>query len=157
MATHSQVQVGTRIIKLWFMGIRRRQSTLINTLTGHTAMVSLASRSVPDGNTLASASWDSTVRLWMWQQAPIMPRSQDSTGIFVYSVAFSPDGNTLASASWDNTRAVMGCASATGHSKSQTLLIGHTVSCQQCVVQPRWHHTRKCKCEQRTASCGYGM
>lgn len=57
----------------------------------------------PDGKTLASGSYDQTVRLWHVDTG--QPRGAPLTGHQekVLSVAFSPDGKTLASGSWDNT------------------------------------------------------
>ena len=56
----------------------------------------------PDGGTLASASWDQTIRLWNPNTA------QHKTTLIghtdgINSVVFSPDGGTLASASLDRT------------------------------------------------------
>ena len=60
----------------------------------------------PGRHTLASASFDNTVRLWnVTDPAHPMPLGQSLTGHtdFVNSVAFSPDGHTLASGSNDRT------------------------------------------------------
>ena len=55
-----------------------------------------------DGQTLASGSWDKTIRLWnphTAQHKMTLIGHTDAIG----SVAFSPDGQTLASGSWDKT------------------------------------------------------
>ncbi|NJK37185.1 MAG: AAA family ATPase [Oscillatoriales cyanobacterium SM2_3_0] len=53
----------------------------------------------PDGQTLASASWDKTIKLWKLDGTPI--RTLVGHQGRVQSVQFSPDGKTLASAGWD--------------------------------------------------------
>ena len=55
----------------------------------------------PDGNTIASASADNTVKLWSKDGQELSTLSGHNDR--VWSVAFSPDGNTIASASEDNT------------------------------------------------------
>jgi hypothetical protein len=71
-------------------------------LTGHTDSVEDVAFS-PDGELLASASWDGTVRLW--EVASGQQRGEPLTGHTdsVVGVAFSPDGKLLASASSDGT------------------------------------------------------
>jgi WD40 repeat protein len=56
----------------------------------------------PDGNRIASGSFDKTIRLWDREGNPIAEPIKGHDN-WVISVAFSPDGNTIASGSWDKT------------------------------------------------------
>jgi cytochrome c len=70
------------------------------TFEGHTApIVSLAVS--PDGNTIASASWDRSIRLW--PLAGGAPRILEGHSQNVNGVAFTSDGKNLVSAGYDAT------------------------------------------------------
>ena len=69
-------------------------------LEGHTAPI-VALAVSPDGEMLASASWDRTVRLW--PLAGGAPRVLEGHAQNVNGVAFTPDGAALVSAGYDAT------------------------------------------------------
>lgn len=69
-------------------------------LEGHTGPV-VALAPSPDGATLASASWDHTVRLW--PLAGGIPRVLDEHSQNVNGVAFSADGRAVISVSYDQS------------------------------------------------------
>ena len=75
-------------------------SSLINkemrTLTGHQRDVVSVAFS-PDGKTLASGSWDNTIKLWKVEDGTLIHTLTGHLADVVTSVAFSPDGKTLAS------------------------------------------------------------
>ncbi|MFI9808265.1 hypothetical protein ACIHEJ_28515 [Streptomyces sp. NPDC052301] len=78
---------------------------LATPLSGHNGAVYLTSFS-PDGHTLATASYDRTVRLWdVRDPSRPKPLGKPLTGhtSWVSSAVFSPDGHTLASAGDDGT------------------------------------------------------
>jgi cytochrome c len=69
-------------------------------LDGHTGPIAALAVS-PNGKTLASASWDRTVRLWPLAGGP--SRVLEGNGQNVNGVAFSPDGAAVISAGYDGT------------------------------------------------------
>lgn len=69
-------------------------------LEGHGAPIAALAAS-PDGATLASASWDQTVRLWTL--AGGAARVLEGHSQNVNGVAFAPDGRTLISVSYDQS------------------------------------------------------
>jgi WD40 repeat protein len=82
-------------------GIKDQWSAHQQTLEGHGGWVKAVAFS-PDSKTLASTSYDRTIRLW---DAATGAHQQTLEGhsSSVNAVAFSPDGKTLASASDDRT------------------------------------------------------
>ena len=70
-------------------------------LLGHQGKVTSVAFS-PNGQTIASASEDKTVKLWRRDNGKLIKTLRGHQGK-VYSVAFSPDGQTIASGSEDKT------------------------------------------------------
>ena len=114
---------GTRLavagsIGIWIYSVHTGEELAL--LAGHTEDVWSISFS-PDGNTLASGSWDNAIHLWNAVTGAHIRTLTGHTG-GVNSVSFNPDGRTLASGSYDDT--VRLWDTATGqHLKT---LIGHT-------------------------------
>jgi cytochrome c len=93
--------------------------TPVVTFSGHTApIVSLAIS--PDSSTLASASWDRTVRLWPMAggNARVLEGHQQN----VNGVAFTPDGRALVSAGYDATVRIWPMAGGAGGAPTITTL-----------------------------------
>ncbi|QDL07589.1 protein kinase [Brasilonema octagenarum UFV-E1] len=77
----------------------------VHTLRGHSSMV-LAVAISSDGQAIASASNDHTIKLWQLETGKLL-RSLggwfSGHSSIVHTVAFSPDGQLVASGSWDET------------------------------------------------------
>jgi WD40 repeat protein/tRNA A-37 threonylcarbamoyl transferase component Bud32 len=112
----------------------------VPTLRGHITTVNSVAFS-PDGQCLASASSDRTVKLWETATGKELRTLKGNTGP-VYGVAFSPDGQRLASASADQT--VKLWETATG--KVLLTLKGHTSTVYSVAFSPDG---------QRLASAGF--
>ncbi|CAD8181903.1 unnamed protein product [Paramecium octaurelia] len=77
----------------------------LNKLDGHSSYVQSVCFS-PDGTTLASGSYDGSIRFWdvkTGQQKAKLDGHDDNQSPFVYQICFSPDGTTLASGSQDSS------------------------------------------------------
>ncbi|MCG9134421.1 T9SS type A sorting domain-containing protein [Candidatus Poribacteria bacterium] len=100
------------------------------TLSGHDNAIKSLSFS-PNGQTLASGSFDKTARLWDASTGNTLRTLQGHTDA-VLSVAFSPDGQTIASGSWDNTIRLWDAS--TGN--TLRTLQGHTDDVESVVFSP---------------------
>jgi WD40 repeat protein len=74
---------------------------LEDNLTGHNDRISSVVIS-PDGQTLVSASGDTTVKIWDLKTGTLL-RTLTGHYAWVSSIAISPDSQTLVSGSYDKT------------------------------------------------------
>jgi len=98
------------------------------TLTGHKDLIYSIAFS-PDGRTLASTSYDETIKLWDLQSKKEIANLTGPRGYVGGGIAFSPDGQTLAFASRNKTiklwdlQSKKEIATLTGHSKEVTKVV----------------------------------
>ncbi|OIK23822.1 WD40 repeat domain-containing protein [Streptomyces malaysiense] len=114
---------------------------LATPLSGHTGAVYLTSFS-PDGHTLATASYDRTVRLWNVSD-PTRPRPLGGplTGhtSWVSSAVFRPDGKVLASAGDDGTIRLWDVADPARPTALGAPLAGHSGTLYLIAFSPDGH------------------
>ncbi|MGD0680619.1 MAG: serine/threonine-protein kinase, partial [Terracidiphilus sp.] len=104
--------------------------SLLRTLKGHSYEVNSVTFS-PDGRTLASGSYDRTIKLWDTASGQML-RTLQGHGGDVSSVAFSPDGRTLASGHDDTTVKLWDMASG----QLLRTLHGHSYSVSSVAFSP---------------------
>ncbi|MEU9608820.1 hypothetical protein [Streptomyces sp. NPDC048057] len=136
-----------RVVKLWDLSAPAGRSRsgqprlLARPLAGHGHAVTSVVFSA-DGRTLATGSWDLTVRLWNVadpRRASGLGRAIDGHTSSVTSVAFSPDGLMLASAAEDRTIRLWSVADPRRPEPVGHPLTGHTRSVTSMAFSPDGH------------------
>jgi len=114
-------------------------------LQGHTSHV-LSVAFSPDGQRLATGSWDYTAKIWDLITGKAVLTLEGHTS-YVESVAFSLDGKRLATGSWDKTAKIWDLTTG----KAVLTLEGHTSNVESVVFSldgkrlatGSWDHTAK--------------
>jgi len=110
--------------------IVKHSDSYLKTLTGHNGYVISVAFS-PDGSMLATASHDSTIKLWSFPQGECITTFKGHMET-VYCVAFAPHDNILASASHDRTIRLWDI----DKKAPAGLLLGHRKPVRQCTFSP---------------------
>ncbi|KZP16022.1 hypothetical protein FIBSPDRAFT_68467 [Athelia psychrophila] len=84
------------------LGMDENWPALQQVFNGHTLVVTSVVFS-PDGQHIASGSYDNTIRIWDVTTGALIAGPFEGHTSPVSSVAFSPDGQHIASGSWDST------------------------------------------------------
>ena len=116
-------------------------AALSTPLTGHTNVVTAVAFS-PDRHTLATGSWDQTVRLWnVTDPAHPTPLGSPLTGHTggVNAAAFSPDRHTLATGSGDQTVRLWNVTDPAHPTPLGSPLTGHTSFVTAAAFSPEGH------------------
>ncbi|MCY7273379.1 MAG: WD40 repeat domain-containing protein [Phormidesmis sp. CAN_BIN44] len=90
--------------RLWNLTYNRQENLTVNInpriFNGYAGVVRSVEFS-PDGRTLATGSYDATIKLWNLQLSDAQPRVLTGHKKEIYTVVFSPNGQILASAGKD--------------------------------------------------------
>ncbi|MGH7998576.1 MAG: protein kinase domain-containing protein, partial [Brasilonema sp.] len=134
---------GTAIVLLGFGGfwyvngfyplnLIAENNFLMKTLNGHSNVVtSVAVSSTPNGLTLASGSFDTTLKLWNLTTGKEIITIEGNAGS-VHSVATSPDGRTVASGNGNNTIKLWNIVTG----QEIRTLYGHSSSVESVAISP---------------------
>ena len=110
--------------------------TLRYTLQGHKDFISRIAWS-PDGQSLASGSFDRTLKLWDTDRGELRQTLEGHT-LNIHSVAWSPNGRLLASGSWDKTIKLWDVETG----QLRRTLTGHSGTVFSCGVVSKWAAAR---------------
>ena len=89
----------------------------------------------PDSRTLATGSYDQTIKLWNVESAELIRTLNGHTN-WVFAVAFSPDGKTLASGGYDKSIRLWNVADG----EPKGVLEGHTAAVRSLAFSPDGKH-----------------
>lgn len=112
--------------------IQAKNPFLVKTLNGHSNVVtSVAISSNPNGVTLVSGSFDTTLKLWNLTTVKEIATLEGNAGS-VHSVATSPDGSIVASGNGDNTIKLWNLSTR----QEIRTLQGHSSSVESVAISP---------------------